>query len=78
MYTVGGTVSDISPPEDGSSVVSWPPPVPPNGDILYYNVRITVADTGELVKFVEMLTETSIDIAEFGGETGVEYHVEVL
>ena len=32
-----------------NGVLSWSPPVPPNGDILYYNVIITRADTGELV-----------------------------
>ena len=74
---VAGIVSVINPPEEGSTVVSWPPPVPPNGDILYYNVRITRADNGELLVFIEQLGKPEVDIANYDYEPGVEYNVEV-
>ena len=73
---VAGTVSDIPEPERGSTVVSWSPPVPPNGIILYYNVRISNADSGELILFVEELDATRIDISRYTTTDG-ELTVEV-
>ena len=70
-------VSDIIPPEEGSTVLSWSPPVPPNGDILYYNVRITRADNGELLVFITELSDTKIDVTNYDYEPGVEYNIEV-
>ena len=70
-------VSGISTPEEGSTVVSWSPPFPPNGVILYYNVRITRADNGELLVFIKELTDTKIDITNYDYIPGVEYNVMV-
>ena len=58
-----------------NGVLSWSPPVPPNGDILYYNVIITRADTGELVIRVELYVST-IDVSEYGN-TKMDYNVTV-
>jgi hypothetical protein len=74
---VAGMVSGISPPEEGSTVVSWSPPFPPNGVILYYNVRITRADNGELLVFIKELNDTKIDITNYDYIPGVEYNVTV-
>ena len=60
--------------DDG--VLSWSRPVPPNGDILYYNVIITRADTGELVRRIEMLEDNTIDLKDYG-EIGLDYNVTV-
>ena len=70
---VAGVVSDISVSD---TVVSWSPPDPPNGVILYYNINITNADSGDLVILIEELNTTSIDVAKYG-ETGGEYIIEV-
>ena len=61
-----------------NGVLSWSPPVPPNGDILYYNVIITRtrADTGELVIRVEELNTTYINLHKYG-DIGEEYIVMV-
>ena len=66
-------MSDISVSD---TVVSWSPPDPPNGIILYYNVRITNADNGDLLIVFDGLNATSIDVAKYE-ETGGEYNVEV-
>ena len=76
FITVAGTVSDIPDPDSGSTVVIWSPPVPPNGDILYYNVRISNADTGELILLVIELYDTRIDISRYANTDG-ELTVEV-
>ena len=68
-------VSEFSIAE-GSSVVSWSPPVPPNGVILYYNIRISRNDTGDLVILIEQLDELEIDVARYG-EVGDVFTVEV-
>ena len=60
--------------DDG--VLSWSRPVPPNGDILYYNVIITRVDTGELVRRIEMLEYNTIDLSDYG-EIGLDYNVTV-
>ena len=73
--TVGGTVSEFMVGEDG--VLSWSPPVPPNGVILHYNVIITRADTGELVRRVDVFEGLSIDLTAYGGEIGMDYNVTV-
>ena len=71
LPTAAGTVSDIPEPDSGSTVVSWSPPVPPNGVILYYNVRISNADTGELVLLVIELNATSIDLNDHNVPDGM-------
>ena len=60
--------------DDGE--LSWSPPVPPNGDILYYNVIITRADTGELVRRIEMFEDNTIDLSDYG-EIGQDYNITV-
>ena len=69
-------VTAICAPESGSTVVSWSPPDPPNGVILYYNIRIINSDSGDLVAFIQKQNVTSIDVAVYG-ESGGEYTVEV-
>ena len=59
-----------------NGVLSWSPPVPPNGDILYYNVIITRADTGELVIRLEELYVITIDVSKYG-EINMDYNVTV-
>ena len=59
-----------------NGVLSWSPPVPPNGDILYYNVIITRADTGELVIRVEELYNSTIDVSDYG-EINMDYNISV-
>ena len=66
--TVAGTVTDIEP-TDGSTV-SWYPPDPPNGMIIFYNIRITHSDSGELEQFIEAFTETSIDVSDYVDSNG--------
>ena len=65
---------DITVSDD--TVVSWLPPVPPNGVILYYNIRIIRADTGTVVKIIEELNVLTIDISDFL-ETNIDYNVAV-
>ena len=74
VCAVGGTVTEFDVGENG--VLSWSPPVPPNGDILYYNVIITRADTGELVIRLEELYVLTIDVSKYG-EINMDYNVKV-
>ena len=60
--------------DDG--VLSWSRPVPPNGDILYYNVIITRADTGELVRRIEKFEDNNINLSDYE-EIGLDYNVTV-
>ena len=69
-------MSEFMVGEDG--VLSWSPPVPPNGVILHYNVIIIRADTGELVRRVDVLEDQSIDLTEYGAEIGMDYNVTVI
>ena len=69
-------MSEFMVGEDG--VLSWSPPVPPNGVILHYNVIITRADTGELVRRVDVFEGQSIDLTEYGAEMGMDYNVTVI
>jgi hypothetical protein len=71
---VGAVVSEFE--VSGEGVLSWSPPVPPNGCILYYNVLITRADTGELVRNIGQLNSTTIDLTSIG-EIGTDYNVTV-
>ena len=71
---MAGTVSDIPVPRD--SVVSWAPPNPPQGIILYYNIRITQSDTGELVELILEFNSTSLDMFNHVESDGI-YKVEV-
>ena len=61
-----------------NGVLSWSPPVPPNGDILYYNVIITrtTTDTGELVIRVEELYDLTIDVSKYG-VINTDYNITV-
>ena len=59
-----------------NGVLSWSPPVPSNGDILYYNVIITRADTGELVIRVEEFNDLTIDVSKYG-EINLDYNITV-
>ena len=74
VYIVGGTVTEFDVGENG--VLSWSPPFPPNGDILYYNVIITRADTGELVIRLEELYVLTIDVSKYG-EINMDYNIAV-
>ena len=69
-------MSEFMVGEDG--VLSWSPPVPLNGVILHYNVIITRADTGELVRRVDVFEGQSIDLTEYGAEIGMDYNVTVI
>ena len=60
----------------GNGVLSWSSPVPPNGVILYYNVIISTADSGQLVTRVEELDVLSIDVSNYG-EINMDYNVTV-
>ena len=66
---------DITVSDD--TVVSWLPPVPPNGVILYYNIRIIRADTGTVVKIIEELNVLTIDISDYNIQPNNEYNVAV-
>ena len=62
FYIAAGTVSDIPAPH--GSVVSWAPPNPPQGIILYYNIKITLSGTQELVQLMILeFNSTSIDVS---------------
>ena len=74
QQTVAGIVIDITVSDD--IVVSWLPPVPPNGVILYYNIKIIRADTGTVVKIIEEVNVLTIDISDFL-EKNIEYNVTV-
>ena len=58
--------------EDG--VLSWSPPVPPNGVILYYNVIISSPHFGELVA---RMNDTSIDLYQCCGDVGGIFNIKV-
>ena len=77
--TVAGIVSDITVPEvsEGGSVVSWSSPVPPNGVILHYNIRISRNDTGELVVFIEEFNARQLDVTQYNIERHEAYVLEV-
>ena len=78
--TVAGIVSDIRVPEvsEGGSVVSWSSPVPPNGVILHYNIRISRIDTGELVVFIEGFDGRQLDVTQYNSiERHEAYVLEV-
>ena len=65
-------------PSDGSTV-SWSPPDPPNGIIIYYNIRITHSESGE-VHFIEVFNGTSIDVSNYvnsNGDFSVLVHVHI-
>ena len=73
---VGGTVTEFVVGEDG--VLSWSPPVPPNGVILYYNVIISSSPhVGELVARIDELNDTSIDLYQCCGDVGGTFNIEV-
>ena len=77
MYTphaVAGTVTEFVVEENG--VLSWSSPVPPNGVILYYNVIISTADSGQLVTRVEELDVLTIDVSNYG-EINMDNNVTV-
>ena len=59
-----------------NGVLSWSPPVPLNGDIRYYNVIISTADSGQLVTRVEEVDVLTIDVSKYG-EINMDYNVTV-
>ena len=67
-------MSDIHVPHD--SVVSWAPHDPPQGIILYYNIRITQSDTGELVELILEFNSTLLDVTNYVESDGI-YKIEV-
>ncbi|CAI8021668.1 hypothetical protein GBAR_LOCUS12827, partial [Geodia barretti] len=71
---VGGTVTEFVVGENG--VLSWSSPVPPNGVILYYNVIISTADSGQLVTRIEELDVLTIDVSNYG-KINMDYNVTV-
>ena len=71
---VGGTVREFDVGENG--VLSWSPPVPPNGDILYYNVIITRPESGELVDTIEQCDNRSVDLSAYRENDG-KFRVKV-
>ena len=73
-HAVGGTVTEFVVGENG--VLSWSSPVPPNGVILYYNVVISAADSGQLVSRVKELDVLTIDVSDYG-EMNMDYNVTV-
>ena len=73
---VAGKVTDVTVSE-GGSVVTWTPPVPTNGIILYYNIRISRNDSRE--KTIILILEhkaLEIEVTRYG-ENAVEYYIEV-
>ena len=62
-HAVGGRVEQFSVGEDG--VLSWSPPVPPNGVILYYNVIISTPSSGELGNSIEMSYDMNINLYQY-------------
>ena len=60
-----------------NGVLSWSSPVPPNGVILYYNVIISTADSGQLVTRVEQLNPSTIDVSNYG-KINMDYNVTVM
>ena len=56
-----------------NGVLSWSPPVPPNGVILYYN---DIISSGQLVTRVEELDVLTIDVSNHG-EINMDYNVTV-
>lgn len=68
---VAGSVTDFSEPADGSNVLSWSSPSPPNAIILHYNITITPLDSEGMVitiegivMTIEVFNDTSIDISK--------------
>ena len=60
--------------QDG--LLSWSPPVPPNGVILHYNVIISTATSGELVSIIEEWDQLNIDVSNYG-DINMDYNVTV-
>ena len=73
-HAVGGTVTEFVVGENG--VLSWSSPVPPNGVILYYNVVISTAYSGQLVSRVKELDVLTIEVSDYG-EINMDYNVTV-
>ena len=65
---------EFSVGQDG--LLSWSPPVPPNGVILHYNVIISTATTGEVVSIIEDWDQLNIDVSNYG-EINMDYNVTV-
>ena len=65
---------EFSVGQDG--LLSWSPPVPPNGVILHYNVIISTATTGEVVSTIEEWDKLTIDVSKYG-EINIDYNVTV-
>ena len=65
---------EFSVRQDG--LLSWSPPVPPNGVILHYNVIISTATSGEVVSIIEEWEKLTIDVSNYG-EINMDYNVTV-
>ena len=65
---------EFSVGQDG--LLSWSPPVPPNGVILHYNVIISTATSGEVVSIVEE-EQLTIDVSNYEN-INMDYNVTVL
>ena len=65
---------EFSVGQDG--LLSWSPPVPPNGDICHYNVIISTATSGEVVSIIEEWEQLNIDVSNYG-EINMDYNVTV-
>ena len=65
---------EFSVGQDG--LLSWSPPVPPNGVILHYNVIISTATTGEVVSIIEDWDQLNIDVSNYG-EINMDYIITV-
>ena len=65
---------EFSVGQDG--LLSWSPPVPPNGVILHYNVIISTATSGEVVSIIDEWEQLTIDVSNYG-EINMDYNVTV-
>ena len=65
---------EFSVGQDG--LLSWSPPVPPNGVILHYNVIISTATSGDVVSIIEDWDQLNIDVSNYG-EINMDYNVTV-
>ena len=65
---------EVSVGQDG--LLSWSPPVPPNGVILHYNVIISTATSGEVVSIIEDWDQLNIDVSNYG-DINMDYNVTV-
>ena len=63
--------------EGQDRLLSWCPPVPPNGVILHYNVIISTATSGEVVSIIEEWDQLNNNVSNYGN-INMDYNVTVL